>query len=125
MFPGFACTKVLVSFLRSPQAVAVRKGFDPPAISCRHHPVSRLARGHADPIMNEPQTGLCSVMGRHVRETCTIPDIGTNFLDERSYPDDVPVPSFGLRLRCERCGYAGALRVDHGVSANRSHMLTG
>ena len=65
------------------------------------------------------------LMGRHVRETCTIPDIGTNFLDERSYPDDVPVPSFGLRLRCERCGYAGALRVDHGVSANRSHMLTG
>ena len=37
----------------------------------------------------------------------------------------VPVPSFGLRLRCERCGYAGALRVDHGVSANRPHMLTG
>jgi hypothetical protein len=25
MFPGFACTKVLVSFLRSPEAVAVRK----------------------------------------------------------------------------------------------------
>jgi hypothetical protein len=50
---------------------------------------------------------------------------GQTFLDERSYPDDVPVPSFGPRLRCERCGYAGALRVDHGVSANRPHMLTG
>ena len=46
-------------------------------------------------------------------------------LDVSTYPDDVPVPSFGLRLRCERCGYAGALRVDHGVSANRPHMLTG
>ena len=26
----------------------------------------------------------------------------------RGYPDDVPVPSFGPRLRCERCGQLGA-----------------
>jgi hypothetical protein len=26
-------------------------------------------------------------------------------LDVSAYPDDVPVPSFGPRLRCERCGH--------------------
>src|SRR5674476_752598 len=29
-------------------------------------------------------------------------------LDVSGYPDDVPVPSFGPRLRCERCGHLGA-----------------
>jgi hypothetical protein len=29
-------------------------------------------------------------------------------LDVAGYPDDVPVPSFGPRLRCERCGHLGA-----------------
>jgi hypothetical protein len=29
-------------------------------------------------------------------------------LDVSAYPDDVPVPSFGPRLRCERCGHLGA-----------------
>src|SRR5674476_1039048 len=29
-------------------------------------------------------------------------------LDVSGYPDDVPVPSFGLRLRCERGGHVGA-----------------
>ena len=29
-------------------------------------------------------------------------------LDVSSFPDDVPVPSFGPRLRCERCGHLGA-----------------
>jgi hypothetical protein len=46
-------------------------------------------------------------------------------IDVEGYADDAPVPSFGLRLRYERDGYAGALRVDHGISANRPHMLTG
>lgn len=26
----------------------------------------------------------------------------------RDYPDDLPVPSFGPRLRCERCGHLSA-----------------
>jgi len=29
-------------------------------------------------------------------------------LDVASYSDDVPVPSFGPRQRCERCGHLGA-----------------
>jgi hypothetical protein len=29
-------------------------------------------------------------------------------LDVSSYPDDLPVPSFGPRLRCDRCGHLGA-----------------
>jgi hypothetical protein len=29
-------------------------------------------------------------------------------LDVSGYPDDVPVPSFGPRLRCERSGHVGA-----------------
>jgi hypothetical protein len=29
-------------------------------------------------------------------------------LDVSAYPDDLPVPSFGPRLRCERCGHLGA-----------------
>ena len=29
-------------------------------------------------------------------------------LDVRAYTDDVPVPSFGPRLRCGRCGHLGA-----------------
>jgi hypothetical protein len=29
-------------------------------------------------------------------------------LDVSRYPDDVAVPSFGPRLRCERCGHLGA-----------------
>ena len=33
-------------------------------------------------------------------------DAGTNVA--RGYPDDVPVPSFGPRLRCERGGHLGA-----------------
>ena len=33
------------------------------------------------------------------------------------------VPSFGPREH--RCGYAGALRIDNGISADRPHMLTG
>ena len=37
--------------------------------------------------------------------------------------DDVPVSSFSLRH--ERCGYAGALRVDYSVSANQPHTLSG
>jgi hypothetical protein len=29
-------------------------------------------------------------------------------LDVAGYPDDVPVPAFGPRLRCEICGHLGA-----------------
>jgi hypothetical protein len=29
-------------------------------------------------------------------------------LDVDTYPDDVLVPSFGPRLRCEHCGHGGA-----------------
>jgi hypothetical protein len=29
-------------------------------------------------------------------------------LDVSGYPDDLPVPSFSPRLRCERCGHLGA-----------------
>lgn len=29
-------------------------------------------------------------------------------LDVSGYGDDLPVPSFGPRLRCERCGHLGA-----------------
>jgi hypothetical protein len=29
-------------------------------------------------------------------------------LDVSGYPDNVPVPSFGPRLRCEVCGHLGA-----------------
>jgi len=29
-------------------------------------------------------------------------------LDVSAYPDDLPVPSFGPRLRCEWCGHFGA-----------------
>jgi hypothetical protein len=29
-------------------------------------------------------------------------------LDVNGYPDDLPVPSFGPRLRCEVCGHCGA-----------------
>ena len=36
---------------------------------------------------------------------------------------DIPTPSFNLHNG--RFGYAIALRVDHGVSANRPHMFTG
>jgi hypothetical protein len=32
----------------------------------------------------------------------------STILDVAVYPDDVPVPSFGPRLRCERCGHLGA-----------------
>src|ERR1035437_8402883 len=71
----------------------------------------------------EPREFLISSAKKLLQHNLPTRTSGQTFLDERSYPDDVPVPSFGLR--CERCGYAGALRVDHGVSANRPHMLTG
>jgi hypothetical protein len=29
-------------------------------------------------------------------------------IDVEDYSDDLPVPSFGPRLRCERCGHLGA-----------------
>ena len=29
-------------------------------------------------------------------------------LDVSRFGDDVPVPSFGLRMRCEKCGHLGA-----------------
>jgi hypothetical protein len=29
-------------------------------------------------------------------------------LDVSAYPDDLPVPAFSPRLRCERCGHLGA-----------------
>jgi hypothetical protein len=29
-------------------------------------------------------------------------------LDVSGFADDVPVPSFGPRMRCERCGHVGA-----------------
>jgi hypothetical protein len=29
-------------------------------------------------------------------------------IDVSSFSDDLPVPSFGPRLRCERCGHLGA-----------------
>ena len=29
-------------------------------------------------------------------------------LDVEDYGDDVPVPAFGPRMRCERCGHLGA-----------------
>jgi len=29
-------------------------------------------------------------------------------IDVEQFGDDVPVPSFGPRLRCERCGHLGA-----------------
>jgi len=32
----------------------------------------------------------------------------SSVLDIAGYPDDVPVPSFGPRLRFERCGHLGA-----------------
>ena len=32
----------------------------------------------------------------------------SSVLDIAGYPDDVLVPSFGPRLRCERCGHLGA-----------------
>jgi hypothetical protein len=31
-----------------------------------------------------------------------------SILDVSNYPDDVSVPSFGPRFRCERCGHIGA-----------------
>ena len=48
-----------------------------------------------------------------------------SILDVSRHSDDAPVPSLGPRLRCERCGHAGALRVDHGVSADRPNMFAG
>jgi len=29
-------------------------------------------------------------------------------LDVDCYPDDMPVPAFGPRMRCQRCGHLGA-----------------
>jgi hypothetical protein len=33
-----------------------------------------------------------------------------------AYPDHVPVPSFGLRMRCTRCGNMGLQRYRIGMS---------
>jgi hypothetical protein len=42
-------------------------------------------------------------------------------LDVSGYSDELPVPSFGPRLRCERCGHLGDRRmtiaIRHRVSA--------
>ena len=36
-------------------------------------------------------------------------------LDVSGYPDDVPVPAFGPRLRCERCGTLAPMLDQIGV----------
>jgi hypothetical protein len=40
-------------------------------------------------------------------------------IDVERYGDDVPVPRFGPRLRCERCGHLGADARANGRSARR------
>jgi hypothetical protein len=50
-----------------------------------------------------------------------------SIFDVSDYPDDIPVPSFGPRMRCERCGHVGAdarpnwsERTANGVSRSAS-----
>ena len=58
-----------------------------------------------------------------VDDSKTMTAIVFQILQDANSEGGTTVPSFGPRGH--RCGCAGALRIDHGISANRPHMLTG
>jgi len=79
------------------------RGGDPIAASRSTMPQS-LSSGPPMTLGNMRENGMRTLAVWCLGRCCN----HFHILDVSAYPDDVPVPSFGPRLRCDQCGHLGA-----------------